>query len=153
MTSSSGGMGVPSFTFGNTKSSAGGAASGGKPGSGDSRSSGKRGHNWALPQAKPNHVGITRSIRVSVEPQRVVVYPERGDNRAPKVVQIAPELSPDDVTHFVDAVQNEVKGWGLAVSDGYWKPVLQAEVVPGAERQYMNLETALHGSGIEVTRR
>jgi hypothetical protein len=112
-----------------------------------------RGKNWALPQAKPTSIGVTRPIHISVEPNRVVMYPERGDSRAPKVVAIAPELSPDDVTHFVDAVQNEVKGWGLAVSEGYWKPVLQADIAPGAERQYMNLETALHGSGIEVTRR
>lgn len=81
------------------------------------------------------------------------MLPERGDNRAPQVVKIAPELTPDDVTHVVTTVQNEVKGWGLAVSDGYWKPVLQVEVAPGAERQFMNLETALHGSGIDVIRR
>jgi len=152
MTSSGGGMGMPSFNFGNTKSSQT-AASGSNGQSGGSRSGGKRGHNWGLPQAKPNHVGVTRPIRVSIEPNRVVLYPERGDSRAPKVAPIAPELSPDDVTHCVDAVQSEVKGWGLAVSEGYWKPVLQAEIAPGAERQYMNLETALHGSGIEVTRR
>jgi hypothetical protein len=82
-----------------------------------------------------------------------VVLPESGDSRAPRIVNIAPELTPDDVTNFVSAVQNEVKGWGLAVADGYWKPVLQVEVAPGAERQYLNLETALRGSGIDVIRR
>jgi hypothetical protein len=153
MMGSSGGMGVPSLNFGGTQNSQSGASSGGKPGSGSPRSTAKRGKNWALPQAKVNQIGVTRPIHITIEQNRVVVYPERGDNRAPKVVAIAPELSPDDVTHFVDAVQNEVKGWGLAVSDGYWKPVLQAEVAPGAERQFMNLETALHGSGIDVTRR
>jgi len=146
-------MGVPSFNFGNPKTSQSGAGGSGQSGSGSPRSIAKRGKNWGLPQAKTNSIGVTRPIHISIEPNRVVMYPERGDNRAPKVVQIAPELSPDDVTHFVDAVQNEVKGWGVAVSDGYWKPVLRADIAPGAERQFTNLETALHGSGIEVSRR
>ena len=51
------------------------------------------------------------------------------------------------------AVQSEVKGWGLAVSNGYWKPVLQAEVAPGAEQHFENLQMALKGSGIDILRR
>ncbi len=149
---SSGTPGMPSLNFGEQKTAPSGSTAAKSGGSG-SRSSAKKGSNWALPQAKPNHIGVTRPIRVSVQPDRVVMLPERGDNRAPQVVKIAPELTPDDVTHVVTTVQNEVKGWGLAVSDGYWKPVLQVEVAPGAERQFMNLETALHGSGIDVIRR
>jgi hypothetical protein len=68
-------------------------------------------------------------------------------------VPVAPELTSDNIDRFVAAVQGEVKGWGLAVADGYWKPVLQAEVAPGAERHFLNLQTALQGSGIEVMRR
>jgi hypothetical protein len=149
---SPGGPGMPSLNFGEQKSAPSGTTAS-KSGSSGSRSSAKKGSNWALPQAKPNHIGVTRPIRVSVQPDRVVMLPERGDNRAPQVVQVAPELTPDDVTHVVTTVQNEVKGWGLAVADGYWKPVLQVEVAPGAERQFMNLETALQGSGIDVIRR
>ncbi len=149
---SPGGMGMPSLNFGEQKTAPSGTTAAKSGGSG-SRSSAKKGSNWALPQAKPNHIGVTRPIRVSVQPDRVVMLPERGDNRAPKVVKVAPELTPDDVTHVVTTVQNEVKGWGLAVADGYWKPVLQVEVAPGAERQFMNLETALQGSGIDVIRR
>jgi hypothetical protein len=149
---SSGGMGMPSLNFGGAKS-APSSAGGGKGGSGSPNSTAKRGKNWALPQTKQNQTGVTRHIRVSLQPDRVVMLPEAGDNRAPQVVKIAPELTQDDVTHFVTAVQSEVKGWGLAVADGYWKPMLQVEVAPGAERQYLNLETALHGSGIEITRR
>ena len=84
---------------------------------------------------------------------RLVILPERGDDRPPQVVKVAPELSPDDVNHFVSAVQSEVKGWGLAVAEGYWKPVIQAEVAPEAERHFANLQTALQGSGIEIMRR
>ena len=67
--------------------------------------------------------------------------------------KIDPNLSLEDVNHVVSAVQNEVKGWGLAVSNGYWKPVLQADVAPGAEQHFSDLQMALKGSGIDVIRK
>ena len=130
MGGSAGGMGMPNLTFGQKPPAS--AASGGSPSSGSPKSTAKRGNNWALPQAKPHETGVTRPMRVSIEPQRVVLVPERGDDRPPQVVKVAPNLSLEDVNHVVSAVQNEVKRWGLAVSNGYWKPVLQAEVAPGA---------------------
>jgi hypothetical protein len=153
-------MGTPSpnlnLDFGGAKSGPSSSTSGSSTASASRsapRSGANRGKNWALPGVQPHQIGVTRPIRISIQPDRIVMLPERGDNRAPQVVKIAPELTPDDVNHFVGAVQTEVKGWGLAVADGYWKPVLQAEVAPGAERHFMNLETALHGSGIDVIRR
>ena len=145
------GMGIPSLTFGQQPPASG--ASSGSPGSGSPKSTAKRGNNWALPQAKAHETGVTRPMRVSIEPDRVVLVPERGDDRPPQVVKIAPNLSIDDVNHVVLAVQNEVKGWGLAVKDGYWKPVLQAEVAPGAENHFSNLQMALKGSGIDIVRK
>jgi hypothetical protein len=68
-------------------------------------------------------------------------------------VAVAPELTHDNVQQVVSAVQKEVEGWGRAVADGSWKPVLQADVAPGAEQHFQNLQTALNGSGIEITRR
>jgi hypothetical protein len=150
MGGSQGGMGIPSLTFGQKPPAAG--SSGGSS-SGSPKSTAKRGNNWALPQAKPHETGVTRPLRVSVQPDRVVLVPERGDDRAPQVVKIAPNLSLEDVNHVVSAVQNEVKGWGLAVANGYWKPVLQAEVAPGAEQHFADLQMALKGSGIDVIRR
>jgi hypothetical protein len=133
-----------------TSPSTGSSNTGSKAGA---RGTAKSGKNWALPQAKPNAIGVTRPIRVSVQPDRIVLAPERGENRAPRTVPIAPELTPDDVTNFVDAVHREVDQWGIAVADGYWKPVLQAEVAPGCERHYENLRTALGGSGLDINRR
>jgi hypothetical protein len=154
---SQGGMGIPSLTFGQTKPPASGSSSGsssnGSSSGGTPKSTAKRGNNWALPQAKPHETGVTRPLRVSIEPDRVVLVPERGDDRRPQVVKIAPDLSLEDVNHVVSAVQSEVKGWGLAVANGYWKPVLQAEVAPGAEQHFANLQMALKGSGIDIIRR
>jgi hypothetical protein len=160
MSPAGGQIGMPSpnlnFDFGSAKSAPSNPSAGSSttsPGRSPPRSGASRGNNWALPGVQPHQIGVTRPIRISIQPDRIVMLPERGDNRVAQVVKIAPELTPDDVNHFVAAVQSEVKGWGLAVADGYWKPVLQAEVAPGAERHFLNLETALHGSGIDVTRR
>jgi len=150
MGSSQGGMGIPSLTFGQKPPATG---SPGGSSSGSPKSTAKRGNNWALPQAKQHETGVTRPLRVSIESDRVVLVPERGDDRPPQVVKIAPNLSLEDVNHVVSAVQNEVKGWGLAVTNGYWKPVLQAEVAPGAEQQFADLQMALKGSGIDVVRK
>jgi hypothetical protein len=154
--SPNGGMAGPNlnFNFGQKNQPQGQAGAGGSsPSRGTPRSTASRGKNWALPDAKQHHIGVTRPIRVTMLGDRLVILPERGDDRPPQVVKVAPELSPDDVNHFVSAVQSEVKGWGLAVAEGYWKPVIQAEVSPDAERHFANLQSALQGSGIEITRR
>lgn len=143
---------MPSFNFGNNQKSPSNSNSSSSGRSGP-RSASNRGKNWALPDAKPHQIGVTRPIRVSLLADRLMIMPEVGDDRVPQIVKVAPELGPDDVNHFVTAVQNEVKGWGLAVSDGYWKPVLQADVAPDAERHFLNLQTALNGSGIDIVRR
>jgi hypothetical protein len=151
-------MGTPSpsinLDFGGPKKPATTSSTSGGSSKTSSRAGGSgRGTNWALQGVKPHQIGVTRPIRVSVLPDRLVIVPERGDDRPPRAVPVAPELTPDDIDHFVAAVQSEVKGWGLAVADGYWKPVLHAEVAPGAERHFLNLQTALNGSGIDVLRR
>ena len=42
---------------------------------------------------------------------------------------------------------------GLAVANGYWKPVLHVEVAPGGEANHHQLEALLQGSGLEVIRK
>jgi hypothetical protein len=148
---SSGGPNL-NFTLGQQKNAA--PPAGNTSGRGGSRSASKRrGSNWALPDAKPHAIGVTRPLHVAVLADRIVLVPDRGDRRAPVVVPVAPEMSPDDVEHFITAMQKEISGWGLAVADGYWKPVLQVEVAPDAERHFSNLQTALKGSGVDVVRR
>jgi len=121
--------------------------------SGSTKAGKSRGRNWALTGAKPHAIGVTRPLHVAVLADRLVIVPDRGDTRAPVVVPISPELRPDDVTRFVTAVQREIQDWGLAVADGYWKPVLHVDVAASAERQFAELQTALDGSGFEVVRK
>ena len=55
--------------------------------------------------------------------------------------------------NLVSQIWNEVDGWGIAVSNGYWKPILNVEVAPGQDQAFADLQTLLEGSGLEVRRR
>lgn len=146
---------IPNLPLGQAGSNASGSSgsSSGAAKSGGTKSGKTRGRNWALTGAKPHAIGVTRPLRVGVQADRLVIVPERGDSRAPVVVPISPELRPDDIEHFVTAVQKEIQGWGLAVANGYWKPVLQVDVAAGAEPQFSALQAALDGSGFDLVRR
>jgi hypothetical protein len=115
--------------------------------------SSRRGSNWGLPGAAGRTTAVTRPIRVAVLPNRVVIVPERGDDRPVQSLPLGQQLTPEDVNRFVAAIQSEVKGWGLAVADGYWKPVLQVDVAAGGERHFEELTAALEGSGFEIQRK
>jgi hypothetical protein len=171
--SSPGSMGGPSLggsTAGSAGSTSGDAASGsgssrrGSSGSGSSSqgsaSSGSpvasgrgRGSNWGLSGATSRSTGITRPLQVVVLLDRLVLVPERGVSRPAEQIKISPQMSQAELDQFVETVQLEMKSWGLAVEGGYWKPILQIEVAPDAERHYADLVRGLEGSGFEIERK
>jgi hypothetical protein len=112
-----------------------------------------RGTNWGLPGANLRSTAVTRPIHVVVLLDRIVIVPERGDDRQPVTLRIQKAITAADVDKFVAAVQHEMKFWGLAVANGYWKPLLQLQVAPDAEHQYEALVGALEGSGFDVERK
>jgi hypothetical protein len=124
-----------------------------KPGGTASRASSSKRPNWALPAAKPHAIGVTRPIPLAIQADRLTLLPPRGQQRPAHEIAVHPELTEDDVQRLVAAVQREVEGWGLAVADGYWKPLLVADVAPDAEGQFARLQTALQGSGLELVRK
>jgi hypothetical protein len=149
---------VPNLSFGqaspNASTNKGASTSASGPAKGGTSKSGKtRGRNWALTGAKPHAIGVTRPLHIAVHPDRLLIIPDRGDSRPAVEVPISPEVRPSEVERFVTAVQREVQGWGLAVADGYWKPVLHMGVAAGADPQFSALQTALEGSGFEIVRK
>jgi hypothetical protein len=148
-----------------------GVASGGSPNSGGNPSSGapsisatatknnqarnaaRQGSNWGLPGAQGRTTAVTRPIRVVCLPDKIVVVPERGDDRAASVIPVSAELQPAEVEAFVKAVQKHLDAWGPAMTNGYWKPVLQVEVSRAAEPQFETLQSLLQGSGFDLQRK
>jgi hypothetical protein len=83
---------------------------------------------------------------------QIVILPERNEQRPPKVIPVKGQLV-DVVDAVVSAVWEHVEQWGIAVSGGYWKPVLHVNVEHGAEARFRELTALLQGSGIEVKRK
>ena len=112
-----------------------------------------KGKNWGIPGAKEQQTGITRPIRVVCLDDRVIILPERGDDRPSQEVRVSREMTAAEIDAVVAAVQKQMKNWGLAVSGGYWKPQLNVEVAPNAEPRFAELQTALQGSGYDLQRK
>jgi hypothetical protein len=112
----------------------------------------KKGANWGLPNYTNKATGITRPIRIRIEADRLLLVPERGERRAARVVPIEGSIT-TATEGLVSVIWDEVEGWGIAVSNGYWKPVLNVEVAPGQDALFEQLQTLLDGSGLEVRRR
>lgn len=117
------------------------------------RAAAGRSGNWGLPASFGKTTAVTRPIRIVCLPDRLVVVPDKGDDRAASVIGTSPQLQPAEVDAFVAAVQKRLTSWGPAMTNGFWKPVLQVEVSRGAEPQFETLQMLLQGSGFEVQRK
>lgn len=111
-----------------------------------------RGRDWALKNKSPRATAITRPIRVRCLPDRLVIMPERGDDARPKEIPLNSSVQ-TALDPFVNAIWKHTERWGLAVANGYWKPILHVEVAPGGEANHHQLEALLQGSGLEVIRK
>lgn len=112
-----------------------------------------RGPDWALPDKNIHSTAITRPIRVQVYADRIVIRPERGEQQKTKTIPIKDGLVRNSLESFVEETRKHMEGWGLAVMNGYWQPILRVEVAPNAEPQFAEFETLLQGSGFEVQRK
>jgi hypothetical protein len=137
---------------GNQTGGSGGSQQGGKH-SDSAKARKSKLPNWAVPNARVTSTGVTRPIHVRVLPDRLVIVPDKGDDRRQQELPISPQLAQQEVDAFVTAVQKEMKGWGLAVQNGYWKPQILMDVAPQAEQQSRDLQMALEGSGFEMQRK
>ncbi len=108
-----------------------------------------RGGNWALPNAAGGSTGFTRPIRVDCFNDRLVIVPERG-TASPQVIISTQGAGRAWIDHFVSAVWQHMKTWGIAGRNAYWKPILNVRVKPGGEARYAELEVMLQRSGIGI---
>ncbi len=155
-----GGSGQSGATGGNQGGSQSGSPSGSPSSDNQSATASKQQQprsgsrsNWALPASFGKTTAVTRPIKIACLPDRLVVVPDKGDDRAASVIAISPQLQPAEVDAFVAAVQKRLTSWGPAMTNGFWKPVLQVEVTRGAEPQFETLQMLLQGSGFEIQRK
>ena len=105
-----------------------------------------------MPNKTSGLTAITRPIRVLCSANQLVILPERGDELRVRVTPMR-GATRDSVEPFVADLWRHIDRWGIAVSGGYWRPVLQVNVVPGGEQRFAELTTLLADSGIDMERK
>ncbi|MHB8969047.1 MAG: hypothetical protein ACYC3X_03100 [Pirellulaceae bacterium] len=124
---------------------------GAKIGAGVSPLAKTRGRDWGLPQHVANATGVVRPLRIACLEDRLIILPDRGETRALDIVLVEGGMS-DEIDSLTSKIWSRVEGWGMAVAGGYWKPVLNVRVAPGADSRFEELRVLLDGSGLDVRR-
>jgi len=110
-----------------------------------------RGINWGLPATSAGAIPITRPIRVECYADRIVLVPEKRNERTREIPLT--ERTVDGMDSFVSAVWERMDSWGIAGRGMYWRPVLHVYTAEGAESRARDLRVLLEGSGLEVRRK
>lgn len=112
----------------------------------------RRGRGWAWSQGPPTQTPVTRSVRLQCLSDRWIVLPDSGSaNDAVTIFfEDAPQLRAEKLAKLI---ADRVEGWGLALTGGYWKPVLDVDVAPDADWRFDQLRQLMDGSGLEIQRR
>ncbi len=109
-----------------------------------------RGKNWGLPDAVSTMSPVSRPIRAVCTADRITLPRNSQTRKVPEIV--LNESTSRAMDDLVSAVWDHMKTWGFAGRQMYWKPVLNIEVLPGAESRFQEIASLLAGSGIEIRR-
>ena len=110
-----------------------------------------RGSNWALPDATAGAVPFSRTMRVDLWADQLILIPSDPRKQTDAIEFDGPTESA--IEHFVSTVWKHMRSWGIAGRGLYWKPVLNLYVHPGGEHRAAELEALLHRSGLEFERK
>lgn len=111
----------------------------------------RRGRNWAWTAGPSRQTAVVRHIRVQCFEDRWVVLPDVGTRDKPQTVMLDVSLQ-TSAEQLAKIVADRMDRWGYALSEGYWKPILQVEVAPRSDARYAQLTKLLDGSGLEIQR-
>lgn len=111
----------------------------------------RKGRNWAWTAGPSRQTAVVRHIRVQCYEDRWVVMPDVGTKDKPQTVMLDVSLQ-TSAEQLAKVVADRMDRWGYALSDGYWKPILQVEVAPRSDYRFTQLTRLLDGSGLEVQR-
>ncbi|MEP0060607.1 hypothetical protein [Rhodopirellula bahusiensis] len=112
----------------------------------------REGRDWALPRSMAgiNGTQVVRPIAMVCHHDRyelvqnnvvVATFPFENSSVHKATMQLA------------TAVRDRVDGWGATLPGGRWQPRLDVLVAPHADQRFHELQTLMHDSGVEITRR
>jgi hypothetical protein len=112
----------------------------------------REGRDWALPRSMAGING-TQVVR----PIAMVCYHDRYELVQNNDVVATFPFENDSVYNatmkLATAVRDRVDGWGATLPGGRWQPRLDVLVAPHADQRFHELQTLMHDSGVEITRR
>lgn len=106
----------------------------------------QRGSNWALPAKTLGATGYVRPIRLVCGTDYLEL--KAGgvlEGRISTAKGTAGAIDP-----LVEQIWGQIKSWGVAGKNGYWRPQLRVTVLPGGERRFSELNGLLYKSGLLI---
>ena len=111
-----------------------------------------RGNDWALRKKGARAVPVRRSIQIYVDNDRLTIASDelrRNSRPAGKSIPLKRDTV-ESIDELVDAVHDQIEGWGMAGDGLYWRPVLSLHVRPNGARRAEDLRRLLKNSGLEL---
>jgi hypothetical protein len=108
-----------------------------------------RGANWALPIETGGRTAYVRPITIYCSETSLIVVPDVKGNQSRSVINLS-RNEREAVDELVAVVQKRVEFWGPAPENGYWKPELRFQLLPGGQPYLDSFKLLLAGSGLEV---
>lgn len=109
------------------------------------------GEGWVLSRSRLSATPVRRVVPIDVHAGQWIIYdsPSRGGIAA----KIDLTRGPSDTAQALAAtLREQVQSWDLAMSDGYWIPVVMLRIDGDAQWSAEQLTAMLEGSGVEIQR-
>ncbi|MFM7118601.1 MAG: hypothetical protein ACKO0N_18395, partial [Planctomycetota bacterium] len=110
-----------------------------------------RGADWALPGKNTQRAtAYLRPIRVICSDEELVIVTGPETPLAEKLIKFNQGTS-SAVEPLVGSLWRLIDSWGPTPDNGYWKPVLKVETIPGGEHRARDLKALMQDSGIDFS--
>lgn len=110
-----------------------------------------RGADWALPGKNTQRAtAYMRPIRVICSDEELVIVTGPETPLAEKLIKFNQETR-SAVEPLVGSLWRLIDSWGPTPDNGYWKPVLKVETIPGGEYRARDLKALMQDSGIDFS--
>ncbi len=107
------------------------------------------GEDWAVQRSRMSDTPIHRTISIRVTADRWLLVDDQTKSLMRAEVKLAD--GPKNARQQLrSAIEDEVKDWGVAVSRGYWVPVIKIYSDPQTEWATQQLLYMLEGSGAKI---
>jgi hypothetical protein len=110
-----------------------------------------RGADWALPGKNTQRAtAYLRPIRVICSDEELVIVTGPNTPLADNLIEFN-QGTAAAVEPLVGSLWRLIDSWGPTPDNGYWKPVLKVETIPGGESRARDLKALMENSGIELS--